>query len=290
MRNLDTTALRSFVAVSDAGGVTRAAGFLNLTQSAVSMQIKRLEETLDQKLLERSGRGVALTPAGAQLLTYAQRIVALNDEAFDRLTDQAWEGEIVLGVPSDIVYPAIPRVLQQMERSHPRVRVRLISSTTRALRQAFGRGEVDVILTTESERGPGGETLVSVPLRWIGAPDGSAWRGRPVRLAFARDCIFRENVVERLDAAGIAWELTVDSDNDRTIEATVSADLAVTTSLDGHAPPQLSYIETGGALPDLQIQQINLYRGAARGPVIDALTDAVRQGFGADRAAAQAVV
>ncbi len=112
-RNLDLTALRSFVAVADAGGVTRAAGFLNLTQSAVSMQIKRLEEALDLALLDRTGRGVALTPSGEQLLSYARRMVALNDEAWTRLTCQSHEGEIVLGVPHDIVYPAIPQVLQR---------------------------------------------------------------------------------------------------------------------------------------------------------------------------------
>lgn len=281
MRNLDVTALRSFVAVSDAGGVTRAAGFLNLTQSAVSMQIKRLEETLNEKLLERSGRGVSLTPAGAQLLTYAQRIVALNDEAFDRLTHQAWEGEVVLGVPSDIVYPVIPRVLQQMERSHPRVRVRLISSNTRALHRAFAQGEVDVILTTESERGPRGETLALVPLRWVGAPDGIAWRSRPLRLAFGRSCIFRQRALERLDAVGLPWAITVESENDRSIEATVAADLAVTTSLAGHTPPQLREIDGGTSLPELPLQQINLYRGSGQGPVLAALTDALRQGFGA---------
>ena len=281
MRTLDLTALRSFVAVSNAGGVTRAAGFLNLTQSAVSMQIKRLEDALGQKLLERSGRGVALTAAGTQLLGYAERMVALNDEAFDRLTHKAWEGEVVLGVPSDIVYPVIPRVLQHMERAHPRVKVRLISSTTRALRAAFGRGEVDVILTTETDRGPGGETLTTVPLRWVGAPGGGACRTRPLRLAFARDCIFREGVVEALARADIPWELTVDSENDRTIEATVSADLAVTTSLEGHAVPQLAYLDHAAGLPDLQSQQINLYSGPGKGPIIMALADALRQGFGA---------
>ena len=114
MRNLDITVLRSFVAVAEAGGVTRAAGFLNLTQSAVSMQLKRLEEMLGLRLLERSGRGVSLTPAGAQLLSYAQRMVEMNDEIYTRLTCQSWEGEIVLGVPHDIVYPVIPQVLQRM--------------------------------------------------------------------------------------------------------------------------------------------------------------------------------
>ncbi|NHX27946.1 LysR family transcriptional regulator, partial [Escherichia coli] len=98
-RNLDLTALRSFVAVSEAGGVTRAAGFLNLTQSAVSMQIKRLEEALDLQLLDRSARQIALTASGEQLLGYARRMLALNDEIYARLTAQEYEGEIALGVP-----------------------------------------------------------------------------------------------------------------------------------------------------------------------------------------------
>ena len=113
MRNLDITTLRSFVAVADSGGVTRAAGFLHLTQSAVSMQLKRLEELLGLALLDRSGRTIALTPSGEQLLGYARRMVALNDEVIGRLTDQAFEGEVVLGVPHDVVYPVIPQVLQR---------------------------------------------------------------------------------------------------------------------------------------------------------------------------------
>ena len=117
MRNLDVTTLRSFVAVADLGGVTKAAGFLHLTQSAVSMQLKRLEELLGVGLLDRAGRGICLTPAGEQLLGYARRMVALNDEVVRRLSDDEFEGEVRLGVPHDIVYPAIPRVLQQISRS-----------------------------------------------------------------------------------------------------------------------------------------------------------------------------
>ncbi len=90
-RQMDLTALRSFVAVTDAGGVTRAAGFLNLTQSAVSMQLKRLEDALGVDLLDRSGRGVALTAPGEQLLGYARRMLHLNDEALARLTGAAFE-------------------------------------------------------------------------------------------------------------------------------------------------------------------------------------------------------
>ena len=112
MRNLDVTTLRSFVAVAEAGGVTRAAGFLHLTQSAVSMQLKRLEELLGLELLDRSGRTIALTASGEQLLVYARRMVALNDEVMTRLTDQAYDGQIALGVPHDIIYPVIPQVFK----------------------------------------------------------------------------------------------------------------------------------------------------------------------------------
>ncbi|MEM1075112.1 MAG: LysR family transcriptional regulator [Pseudomonadota bacterium] len=282
MRNLDITTLRSFVAVADAGGVTRAAGFLHLTQSAVSMQLKRLEEVLDVELLDRSGRTIALTASGEQLLVYARRMIALNDEVVGRLTDQAYEGEIVLGVPHDIVYPAIPQVLKQFHAAFPRVKVQLVSSYTRALKDRFGRGECDLILTTEMTGDPGAETLCRKPLRWIGAPGGTAWRQSPLRLAFGRQCTFRPRVVEALDTADILWDVIVETESDRTIEATVSADLAVHTMIEGTEPPHLERIDHGGALPDLPLQEINLYGAqTGHGVVVDSLADFLRRAFGA---------
>ena len=191
IRNLDLTALRSFVAIADAGGVTRAAGFLNLTQSAVSMQIKRLEDMLGAQVLDRSARRVALTAAGEQLLTYARKMVNLNDEIFGRLTHSAHEGDIVLGVPHDIVYPLIPQVMQRFARDFPKMRLILQSSFTRILQDQFSRGECDLILTTETELDAGGELLAELPLVWIGAPDGKAWKQRPLPLAYEQACIFR---------------------------------------------------------------------------------------------------
>jgi len=280
LRNLDLTALRSFVAVADAGGVTRAAGFLNLTQSAVSMQIKRLEEMLEVDLLDRSARKVALTAAGEQLLGYARRMLLLNDEVFGRLTHDAYEGEIVLGVPHDIVYPAIPQVLRRLHADYPRMKVNLISSFTRVLKAQFARGECDIILTTEDDLDPGGETLVELPLVWIGAPGGSAWKQRPLRLAYEHHCIFRTGVQARLDAAGIAWEMAVESEQTRAIEASVSADLAVHTVLAGSEPPQLERIVHHGALPDLARSKVNLYvADPVHSPVIDVLADLIRRAY-----------
>jgi DNA-binding transcriptional LysR family regulator len=280
MRNLDVTTLRSFVAVADTGGVTRAAGFLHLTQSAVSMQLKRLEEMLGLDLLDRSGRTVALTASGEQLLTYARRMVSLNDEVITRLTDQAFEGAITIGVPQDIVYPAIPRVLQQFNVAFPRVRVQLVTTYTRSLKEEFAKGELDLILTTENDAVTEAETIAERPLRWIGAPGGSAWRQRPLRIAFCRYCTFRPRVIEALDGAGINWEMAVDTESDRTIEATVTADLAVHSVIEGTEPGHLTQIDHGGALPDLPVQKINLYGADERkGEVINAMADLLRRAF-----------
>ena len=280
MRNLDITTLRSFVAVADNGGVTRAAGFLHLTQSAVSMQLKRLEELLGLQLLDRSGRTIALTASGEQLLAYARRMVSLNDEVIGRLTDQVYEGEIVLGVPYDIVYPAIPQVLQRFNAAYPRVRVQMVASNTRQLKEQFGKGECDLILTTESASNDESETLAERPLRWIGAPGGSAWRQRPLPMAFCRFCTFRPKAVERLDKAGISWDMVVETESDRTIEVTVAADLAVQTMIDGTEPQHLVQIDHGGSLPDLPVQKINLYGAEATGShIVAEMSDFLRQAF-----------
>lgn len=280
MRNLDMTAMRAFVTVADTGGVTRASGYLNLTQSAVSMQLKRLEESLDVPLLDRSARKLSLTSQGEQMLSYARRMLALNDEALTRLTSQEYEGQLVLGVPSDIVYPAIPRVLHRFNAAFPRMRVQLVSSFTSRLRRMLERGEVNLTLATEPHLEAGGETLLERPLVWVGAIDGQQWRGRPLRLAFEELCIFRHAVQRELDRAGIPWEMAVESDNTRTIEASISADLAVNACIEGAEPRYVARIRHGGALPDLPQVKINMY-GAdlAKTEPQQAMVDFIRQAF-----------
>ncbi len=259
MRNLDMTALRAFVTVSDAGGVTKASGLLNLTQSAVSMQLKRLEESVGVALLDRSLRKLSLTNSGEQMLSYARRMLNLNDEVLARLTAKEYEGELVLGVPSDIVYPAIPQVLHRFHAAYPRMKVQLVSSYTSRLRRMLERGEVNLALTTESHLDAGGETLLERSLVWVGAIEGQQWKERPLRLAFEQLCIFRKPVQNALDRSGIGWEMAVESDSTRTIEATISADLAVHACIEGAEPPQVEQIAHGGALPGLPTIKINMY-------------------------------
>ena len=279
-RNLDLTALRSFVTVAETGGVTRASGLLNVTQSAVSMQLKRLEDSLGQRLLDRSHRSVSTTAAGDQLLSYARRMLELNDEALRRLTDTGYQGELTLGVPHDIVYPAIPHILQRIATEFPRIKVNLLSGYTRMLKETFDRGECDFILTTEDGCDAGGETLIEKPLVWVGAPGGSAWRERPLRLAFCTHCSFRGPTQRRLDAAGIPWEMAVESESERTVEATVSADLAVQVVMEGTEPAHCEPIRHGGALPALKSQKINLYVAeTSRGPAAEAMVEMIRRQY-----------
>lgn len=279
-RNLDLTALRAFVTVVDAGGVTKASGFLNLTQSAVSMQLKRLEEALDVALFDRTSRKLSLTGTGEQLLGYARRMLALNDEVLGRLTATEYEGEIILGVPHDIVYPAIPEVLQRFNTAYPRMRVNLMSMGTVNLKAAMDRGAVDVILTTEEDVDRGGETLLERPMVWVGAKEGQMWKQRPLRLALEDACIFRGPALAALDAAGISWEVGVEADSIRTVEATVSADLAVHAVIEGTESPYTATIPHQGALPALPRIRINMYRSElARAEPVDALVDLIRQAY-----------
>ncbi|QFU07961.1 HTH-type transcriptional regulator CynR [Rhodobacteraceae bacterium THAF1] len=280
MRNLDLTALRSFVTVAEVGGVTRAAGHLNLTQSAVSMQLKRLEESLGVALLDRSARTVALTPTGDQLLSYARRMLVLNDEAVARMTDDAFEGEIVLGVPHDILYPAIPPFLAAFAQRYPRLRVRLLSLPTRTLKDMFRRGECDAILTTEETLDDGAETLLTLPLVWAGAQNGTAHRTRPLSFAFCRNCIFSPIAKSRLDGAGIDWHSVVDSASDRAAEVAVMADLAVYVILDQTLPRGIAKVPDTCDLPALPDQNINLYRSSRlQSQVSDALATLLRDNY-----------
>jgi DNA-binding transcriptional LysR family regulator len=279
-RNLDLTALRAFATVAEVGGVTRAAGLLHLTQSAVSMQLKRLEEALGRALFDRAGRGLVLTADGEQLLGYARRMLALNDEVWSRFTDAAFEGEIVLGMPNDVVYPALPPVLKRFHAEFPRMKVTLVSSYTQRLKEMFARGDCDVILTTENEVDAGGRTLQTLPLVWVGAQGGQAWRQRPLRLAFETRNLFRTGVEAALDAAEIPWEMAVTSEMSRTIEVSCAADLAVHALLDGTVPSTLEQIDHGGTLPDLGTMGVNIYvADTLRGQAECALVALLKQAY-----------
>ena len=130
-RNLDIGTLRTLVSVVDLAGVTKAANKLNLTQSTVSMQLKRLEETLGRPLVVRDGRVMRATSQGEQLVSYARKLLAMNDEIVDRLTNSDSAGELRFGIPHDIVEPHIPGLLKKFVHRYPKVSVSLSVDNTR---------------------------------------------------------------------------------------------------------------------------------------------------------------
>jgi DNA-binding transcriptional LysR family regulator len=279
-RNLDLSAIRSFVTVADVGGVTRAAGYLNLTQSAVSMQIKRLEESLGLQLFLRAARKLALSPEGEQLLSYGRRMLALNDEVLSRFASTACCGAIRLGVPHDVVYPVIPGILRRMAQAYPMVQVNLVSSFTVLMKEDFAKGEFDVILTTEEHPDPGAEVLGSRPLVWVGAPGGNAWQRRPLRLGFKDTCIFRPTAQAALDAAGISWDMATGGESEQAVEATVAADLAISARMTGNIPEGTEAILGDNQLPALGEMKLALYTANRRkDEAVDLLLSELRCGY-----------
>ncbi len=279
-RNMDLTALRSFVTVAETGGVTKAAGQLHLTQSAVSMQLKRLEEAMGLALMDRSGRGIALTQQGELLLSYAKRLLTLNDEAWGRLTSDDFEDEIVLGVPHDIVYPHIPKVLKRFAAEFPRVKVQLVSSYTLDLKQKLEKGKADIVLGTEVDCPKGAVSVGTASLNWFCAEDGRIWKKHPLALAYESRCLFRHIAVEALDQAGITWELVVDTDHEKTVAASVSADFAVHARLSGSQPDDWIVVPGEAGLPDLPEFHITMQKGGSANPIlVDRLAELITDAY-----------
>ena len=155
-RDIDIGLLRAFVAVVGTGSVTGAAALLNLTQAAVSQQVKRLEELFTTELFERHHKRLSLKPNGERLIAHAQRLIALNDEVWGAMSAPAYAGEVRLGVPHDIVGPYLPPILKRFDKAWPRVRVSLKCSTTPQLLEALRKADIDLTLTTEQACRPHG--------------------------------------------------------------------------------------------------------------------------------------
>jgi len=259
LRNLDLGTLRSFVTIADSGSMTRAAGRLFMTQSAISMQIKRLESSLGMSVFERSAQGMKPTSEGEQLLQFANQMLALNDEAMGRLTSPDFEGVVRFGAPGDVIYPHIPGILREFSRDFPRVQLKFSSSRTVTLKEQFEQGLQDVVLTTEQKPGKGGTIVCTKPLIWVGAEEGVAWKKRPLPLCMSRNCAFRPGVTRALDDAGIDWIDIVSSDDDLAGEAMASADLGIRAEMKGAIYAGANVIEHGSQLPELPKFSIILY-------------------------------
>lgn len=283
LRNLDLAALRAVLTVAETGSVTRAAAALNLTQSAISMQIRRLEEALGADLFLRGQRRLVPSPAFQRLAGPARRLLGLNDEILRVFAPVAGGEELRLGVPHDILAPQIPAILREFGLSHPQLRIALTTERSGLLRRRFEAGEFDFIVTTEATPGPGGELLSSRRMVWAAAPGGQAARMRPLRVAFSARSIFRPVGIAALEAAGIAWEDAFEGDSTALGDALVQAGQGVKIRLEGVEVPCFEMLGPEAGLPDLGLYAICLYDGgAARSAAADALRAALRSHYRRD--------
>ena len=259
-RNIDPGLLRAFIAVAETGGMTKAGRLLNLTQAAISQQIKRLEELFGQRLFERDRREAVLTVGGERLLPYARRLLELNDEVSGLMTSPDFHGEVRVGVPHDIVRPFMPPILRSFGQAWPRVRVLLVCGTSRMLLGSLERGEIDMSLTTERQPGPNGEMLLPEPLVWVGARGGRAPRKRPLPVALgAPDCAFRRAAMDALAKAHIDWTTVCEDGNMMALYAALEADLSVSPVLLSTIPEGLEPVASDAGLPELPSFAVNLY-------------------------------
>jgi DNA-binding transcriptional LysR family regulator len=259
-RDLDLTILRAFLAVVETGSVTGAARLLNRTQAAVSLQIKRLEETLGQPLFERGHKRLSLAPAGEQLIGLAQRLVAMNDEVVESMTTPSFEGEVRLGLPVDLIVTYAAPILRRFNTKWPGVRVSLIASNSQELVEDLVHGRVDLALTTDLEPPTRNvETMTHDDLVWVGAPGGSAHRRTPLPIAIGgRNCRFRPVLLDTLRRTDIEWRLVLEVSNQDAVNATIAAGISVAVMLRETVPPSLHVLTGDIGLPALPSFAINL--------------------------------
>lgn len=280
-RDIDVTLLRSFIAVAETGGMTSAARHLNLTQAAVSQQIKRLETLFDAELFDRSQKQVRLTGTGERLVAYARRMLTLNHEVWSVITAPAFEGEVRLGVPHDIVGTFMPGILRTFARAWPRVNVTLVSDTTPTLLDLLAQGEIDLTLTTEAV--PAGETLLTDALVWVGAPEGEAHAKSPLPVALGGEtCAFRAGAIAALSKADRDWRIMCQVGSLEPVYAVLEADLAVAPFLRSTVSSKLDIISEDKGLPPLPPYHVNLHVPALEvSDIATALAQGIRAGFSA---------
>ena len=279
-RDLDMALVRAFLAVVEAGGVTRAAASLGLSQAAASQQIKRLEEALDCRLFERTGRRLVLAPAGERLLAQARRLLAMNDEVWSSMRTLSFEGEVRMGVPYDLVGSFVPGVLRRFAKAQPRVRVSLVCEDSKIVREALKSGGVDLALTTETECGRHGETLRTDRLVWVGVAGGDAHLRDPLPVSLgAPSCVFRPVAIEALGKVRRDWRAVCEVSRMEPVHAVLEAGLAVAPLLRSSVPERFEILGRDARLPALPEFRINLYAPPGLSPAARDLADHVRAAF-----------
>lgn len=277
--NIDTELLRTFVAIADHGGFTRAGEVVNRTQSAVSMQMKRLEEDLIQRpLFQKDGRTVSLTIEGQVLLGYARRILKLHGEVFNTLREPHMVGVVKIGSPDDYVMRFLPGILQRFAQAYPLVQVEVHCEPSRQLLQ---RQDLDLSIVTREPGTEIGQILRQERFVWMVAQGFYPHEQNPVPLAmFNTDCFCRTWACNALDTMQRDYRIAYTSASLAAISAVVTAGLAVTAQLESLLTSDLRVIGEAERMPQLPLASIVLLRNPKNtSPITECLADHIAEGF-----------
>lgn len=260
LQNLDVDLLRAFVSVVDAGSFTRAADALLRRQSTLSLQIKRLEESLGKRLLERTPRRVRLTMDGAALLDAVRQFLDLNDRLVRTFDEPALAGKVRLGTPEDFATTHLPQVLSRFAQSHPAVQLEVTCDLTLTLLGQFRHGEFDLVLVKrEPSRSDRGVRVWREPLVWVAAKELALPRQKPLPLVVSPPpCVYRKRATDSLTRAGRNWRVAYSCASLAGQHAAVRAGLGVTVLPKDMVPPGLAVVGRRSELPDLHDTEIAL--------------------------------
>lgn len=265
--NLDMDALRSFVVGMDAGSFARAAERLGRSTSAVSAQLKKLEEQAGTPLLRKSGRGLTLTDGGEALMSYARRLLALNDEAVSAVSGLELEGWVRLGLQEDFGETILPQVLGRFARAHPKVRIEGRIGRNDELKEKIASGQLDLALAwDDGAENIRAQPIAALPLHWLGPAEADGLRyaadGAPVPLvALEAPCILRTLACEQLDRHGLSWRLAFVSPSLGGLWAATSAGLGVAVRTSFGIPSSVKPLDPASTgLPELPALKLALLR------------------------------
>jgi len=259
---LDPGLLKAFVAVADHRSFTRAAAALNRTQSAVSMQIKRLEHRVGMELFSRDTTTVDLSAAGERLLVDARRILLLNDEAVSRLRDHRVEGVVRLGVMDDYGSIVMPPLLARFVSAYPLVHVEMETGLTATMTDRLARS-LDLVIAMHPEGCGEGELLRRERAVWAAGVSHPVETLNPLPVAlYPQGCLFRKWAMEALDHAKRPWRLAFVSHSLAAVEAIAAQGLAVTVVKSGTFPSTLRALSARDGMPALPAADIRLHRAS----------------------------
>ncbi|KPF41434.1 transcriptional regulator [Rhizobium sp. AAP43] len=274
---LDLDLLQTFVAVAETGSFTSAAPRVGRSQSAVSMQMQRLEQAVGTQLLHRTPKAVIPSAAGNDLLSYARRLLKLSDEAWMTVTKQPEAGTVRLGIPDDYAASLLPQVLRRFANEYPQIVVELVCEPSGKLNLAIAENGIDLAIVT---RAPGQkiEVLRREKLVWVSSRTHDAWRDDPLPVALFDACSARANAIKGLSEAERSYRCTYSSPSLLGMITVVQTGLSVAALALCSVPDTLTIIGENEGLPRLDDLEIGVLRSPlANSPAVDRLIEALRR-------------